>query len=168
MLWLTRSGLKRPCLEQIFMVLKMFKPLKFDCTFISADVFFFFSFLSKCMCCTSTVFDLILPHCALKFFKITEKTCGKIRIYLLKGTFHFENKKISKVLIWWCLGDFYLVFFIKAYVVGTHLNCIDFDAIQIGTHNICFYKEVDIKYTGCNLKPTKLLDCALIRGICGN
>ena len=31
----------------------------------------------------------------------------------------------------------FLIFFIKAYVVGTHLNCIDkVDAIQISTHNI--------------------------------
>ena len=39
--------------------------------------------------------------------------------------------------------------------MGTHLNC----------HNICNYKEVDIKYTGCNLKTMELLDCALI-GVC--
>ena len=39
----------------------------------------------------------------------------------------------------------YLGKFIKAYVVGTDLNCIDFlvDAILMGTHNICYYKEVD-------------------------
>ena len=39
------------------------------------------------------------------------------------------------------------------------------DAIQMGTHNICFYKEVDKKYTGCNLKITELLDCGLT-GVC--
>ena len=39
------------------------------------------------------------------------------------------------------------------------------DAIQMGTHNICLYKEVDKKYTGCNLKTTELFDCALI-GVC--
>ena len=44
---------------------------------------------------------------------------------------------------------FFLIFFIKAYVVDTHLNCID----------ICLYKEIDKKYTGCNLRTTKLLDC---------
>ena len=33
----------------------------------------------------------------------------------------------------------------------------------MGTHNICLYKEVDKKYTGCYLKTMKLLDCALIR-----
>ena len=32
----------------------------------------------------------------------------------------------------------------------------------MGTHKICLYKEVDKKYTGCNLKTTKLLGCALI------
>ena len=39
------------------------------------------------------------------------------------------------------------------------------DAIQMGTHNICQYKVVDKKYTGCNLKTTELLDSALI-GVC--
>ena len=39
------------------------------------------------------------------------------------------------------------------------------DAIQMSTHNICLYKEVDKKYTGCNLKSTELLDCVLI-GVC--
>ena len=59
---------------------------------------------------------------------------------------------------------FYVMFcvFIKAYVVGTHLNCID-DAILMGTHNICLYKEVDKKYTGCNLKTVEFLDCV---GVC--
>ena len=36
------------------------------------------------------------------------------------------------------------------------------EAIQMGIHNICLYKEADKKYTSCNLKPTKLLDCVLI------
>ena len=45
--------------------------------------------------------------------------------------------------------------------MGSRLNCIDLD-----THNICLYKEVEKKeYTGYNLKTTELLDCALI-GIC--
>ena len=39
------------------------------------------------------------------------------------------------------------------------------DAIQMSTHNICLYKEVDKKYTGYNLKTMELLDCALI-GVC--
>ena len=39
------------------------------------------------------------------------------------------------------------------------------DAVQMSTHNICLYKEVKKKYTGCNLKTTEFLDCALI-GVC--
>ena len=39
------------------------------------------------------------------------------------------------------------------------------DAIQMSTHNICLYKEVKKKYTGCYLKTTEFLDCALI-GVC--
>ena len=52
--------------------------------------------------------------------------------------------------------------------MGTHLNCI-VHAIQMTTYNICFHKEnqkeVKKKYTGCNLKTTGFLDCALI-GVC--
>ena len=33
------------------------------------------------------------------------------------------------------------------------------------THNICLYKKVNKKYTGCNLKTTEIHVCALI-GIC--
>ena len=36
------------------------------------------------------------------------------------------------------------------------------DAIQMSTHNICFYKEVDKKYTGCYLKNLALLGHVLI------
>ena len=61
---------------------------------------------------------------------------------------------------------FFLIFFIKAYVVGTHLNCID-DAIQMSTHNICLYKEVDKKYTGCNLNYGIAWLCTY-RGMWGN
>ena len=32
------------------------------------------------------------------------------------------------------------------------------DAIQMGTHNIRLYKEVDKKYNGCNLNTMELLD----------
>ena len=32
----------------------------------------------------------------------------------------------------------------------------------MSTHNICLYEEVKKKYTGCNLKTTEFLDCALI------
>ena len=36
------------------------------------------------------------------------------------------------------------------------------DAIQMGTHSICLYKEVAKQYTSCNPKSTESLDCALI------
>ena len=39
------------------------------------------------------------------------------------------------------------------------------DAIQMGTHNICLYKDVDKKCTSCILKTTELLDSAFI-GVC--
>ena len=42
--------------------------------------------------------------------------------------------------------------------MGTHL-------IQMRTHNICLYKKVNKKYTGCNLKTMEFHECALI-GVC--
>ena len=55
-------------------------------------------------------------------------------------------------IVLYFLFFFILIFSIKAYVVGTHLILHQqVDAIQMGTHNICLYKEVDKKYTGCNL-----------------
>ena len=35
----------------------------------------------------------------------------------------------------------------------------------MSTHNICLYKKVNKKYTGCNLKTTEFHECALI-GVC--
>ena len=35
----------------------------------------------------------------------------------------------------------------------------------MGTHNICLHKDVNKKFTGCNLKTMELLDCALL-GVC--
>ena len=39
----------------------------------------------------------------------------------------------------------------------------------MGIHNICLYKEVDIKYNSCtsNLTTTEFFDCAY-RSKCGN
>ena len=34
---------------------------------------------------------------------------------------------------------------------------------KTSTHNICLFKEVDKKCTGCNLKIVVLLDCVLKR-----
>ena len=39
------------------------------------------------------------------------------------------------------------------------------DAIQMRTHNICLYKKVNKKYTGCNLRTMEFHEGALI-GIC--
>ena len=41
----------------------------------------------------------------------------------------------------------FVYFFMKAYVVGTHLNCIDVNAIQMSTHNICLYVKKKKKIT---------------------
>ena len=37
---------------------------------------------------------------------------------------------------------FFLIFFIKPYVLGTHLKSMQFKWVP-STHNICLYKEVD-------------------------
>ena len=52
---------------------------------------------------------------------------------------------------------YFLIFLIKAYIVGSHLNCI-----KMGTHNICLYTKVEKKYTSNNLEIMELLDCVLI------
>ena len=100
--------------------------------------------------------------------KITGKIYGKICICLPRVNFKIRSAKkffddVDAIF-------FLLIFFIKAYYVGTHLHGIrhqQSDAIQMGTHNICLYKEVDKKYTGCNLKTAELLDsqCEFI-GVC--
>ena len=59
---------------------------------------------------------------------------------------------------------FFVVFFSSNFLYKT--KCCRYsrqiDAIQMGTHNICFYKEVDKNYIGYTLKTMELLDCALI------
>ena len=117
--------------------------------------------------------------------------CGQICIYLLRIHYKKDQKRTYLMMTM----RFFLTFFTKAYVVGTHLNCIDLsmqfkwvpttyaflykgiccgysfelhrlvDAIQMSTHNICLCKEERKKYTGCNLKTTEFLHCALI-GVC--
>ena len=95
----------------------------------------------------------------LRFFKITGKTCGKVQIYL--PSVHLK-KRSAKALF----DDIYAIFSdfcIKAYVVDTHLNCID-KSMQFKwvPTTYAFIKKVDKKYTDCDLKITKLFDCALI------
>ena len=79
--------------------------------------------------------------------------CGKICIYLLRIHYKKDQKKN--------LFDDYVIvsdFLYKGI-------CRQVDAIQMSTRNICFKKEVKKNYTGCNLKTTEYLDCALI-GVC--
>ena len=71
-----------------------------------------------------------------------------------------SNDAYGKFL-WVCFSDFYISICCR-YSFELHQLV---DAIQISTHNICFHKEVDKKYTGCYLKTAELLDCALT-GVC--
>ena len=49
--------------------------------------------------------------------------------------------------------------------MGTHFKCIDKLMQFKWVPPIYAYEEVDKKYTGCILKTTETLDCALI-GVC--
>ena len=65
-----------------------------------------------------------------------------------------------------CFVFFFFSDFIKNICFGYSFELHrQVDAIQMGMHNICLYKGVDKKFTGCNLKTTELLDCPLI-GVC--
>ena len=85
----------------------------------------------------------------------------------IKGTL---NKRSAKDLsndayamfLWVCFSEFLYKSICCGYSFELHWQI---DAIQMGTHNICFYKEVDKKYTGVNLKTMELLDCTRI-GVC--
>ena len=92
--------------------------------------------------------------------------------------FFFFNFLCKSICCWY---SFELHRQVEEIQIGTHNICLykikiicyeysielhrQVDAIQLGTHNISFYKEVDKKFTGCILKTTELLDCALI-GVC--
>ena len=85
-------------------------------------------------------------------------SCGKICIYLLRIHYKKDQKKTYLMMIMW----FFLIFLYKGICCGYSFELHwQVNAIQMSTHNICLYK-VDKKYTGCNLKTTELLDCALI------
>ena len=61
---------------------------------------------------------------------------------------------------------FYSDFLYKAYVVVTHLNCINkLMQFKWVPTTYAFIKKVDKNYTGCNLRTMELLDSALI-GAC--
>ena len=64
----------------------------------------------------------------LGFSKILRKL--EVKYVPTHTNWYTLKTKISEGLIKWCLWDvfvffFLLIFFIKAYVLGTHLNCID-------------------------------------------
>ena len=85
----------------------------------------------------------------LGFSKLLENTCGKICICLLKGTLKKDQQRTYQMV--------FMPFFSEIFS--------EIDAIQMGTHSICLYKEVAKQYTSCNPKSTELLDCAPI-GVC--
>ena len=87
--------------------------------------------------------------------------CGQICIYLLRIHYKKDQKRTFN-------DDYanFSAFLYKGICCGYSFELHWLvDAIQMSTYKICLYKEVDKKYTGCNLKTTKLLDCALI-GVC--
>ena len=90
--------------------------------------------------------------------------CDKICTYTYYG---YTIKRSEKALF----DDDYAIFFSDFLYKGI-CCCYSFelhgqvDAIQMRTHNICLYKKVNKKYTGCNLKTTEIHECALI-GVCG-
>ena len=88
--------------------------------------------------------------------------CGIICIYLLRIHCKKDQKKDL-------FDDDYVIgsdFLYKGICCGHSFELHrQVDAIQMSTHNICFEKKVMKNYTGCNLKTTEFLDCALI-GVC--
>ena len=71
----------------------------------------------RCLFSWNTIFELITALCAL----VGTLFCGKIFIYLLRIHYKRDQKKTYLMMIM----QFFLIFFINAYVVGTHLNCIN-------------------------------------------
>ena len=109
-------------------------------------------------------FSKILGKLAVKYVPTCTYTKGTLK------------KKISKELIKRCLCDvfalftfFFLIFFIKRVCCGYSFELHrQVDAIQMGTHNICLYKEVDEKYTDYNLKIYGIAWLCTYRGMWGN
>ena len=87
-------------------------------------------------------------------------------MYLLILGIRFKTDQQRTYLM--MLMQCFLVFFFSSdflYKSMSGNSFLQVNAIQMGTHNIRLYKEVDKKYTGCNLKTMELLDFVLI-GIC--
>ena len=88
--------------------------------------------------------------------------CGKMCIYLLR--IHFKKRSEKNLFDddYAIFSDFLYKGICCGYSFELHRQV---DAIQMSTHNISLYKEVNKRYTDCHLKTTKFLDCALI-GVC--
>ena len=109
-------------------------------------------------------YSTYLLHCVLRFFKNTEKTCGKICTYLYLGC-TLKNIK-------WGLCDVFVFcccFFFPRFSLSKHMLLA---LIWIASTSRCnsngYQQHVSFlrsrqKYTGCNLKTMELFDCAFIR-----
>ena len=88
--------------------------------------------------------------------------CGKIYIYQLR--IHYKKRSEKNLFDddYAIFSDFLYKGICCGYSFELHRQV---DAIQMSTHNISLYKEVNKRYTDCQLKTTKFLDCALI-GLC--
>ena len=84
-------------------------------------------------------YSTLLPHCVLRFFKITGKTCDKICIYLLRV--HFKKKDQQKTYLMMFMRFFFSDFLYKNICCGYSFELHRQDAIQMGTHNTCLYKK---------------------------
>ena len=58
-----------------------------------------------------------------------------------------DQQKTYLMMLMWCFCVFFLIFFIKAYVVGTHLNCIYLLMQFKWVPTTYAFIEVDKKYT---------------------
>ena len=94
--------------------------------------FFFFFFaqtVCKACCFHSTKWDLLIYRIrpnyrtvCLGFSKLQDTLiCGQICIYLLRIHYKKDQKRTCLMMTM----RFFLTFFTRAYVMGTHLNCID-------------------------------------------
>ena len=61
----------------------------------------------------------------LGFSKLQEKLMVKYISTYTKGILKKDQERSYLMMLVRCLCGVYLIFFIKAYVVDTHLNCID-------------------------------------------
>ena len=91
--------------------------------------------------------------------------CDKICTYTY---YRYTIKRSEKDLFDDDYAIFFFDFLFKGICCGYSFELHrQVDAIQMRTHNICLYKKVNKKYTGCNLKTMEINECVL-KGICAN